>query len=223
MSLEVAHNQEVLAEGISEASEGVEVARRLIGEMLDNHIELGRGNDGVVRVFAEPGKQDFCVKELHEVDAPTMVNNLETEMNLQRQAVSLGVRSPVPILCLATDEEAFMVMETIRGHSLKDIMEQHLPLPEQFNPSQFWAKAKSMIDVLHAGQIYHRDVHPGNLMLEYSTATPVIIDYGRACRAFGDEDPYIQVDVLDRQLNFVDDYEGLRSARLAFTKYLTAK
>lgn len=219
------HFVETLGHNEKINQENIEIAHKLIEEVSANHIELGRGDEARVYFSHDQNKQDFCVKELHVPPRVFVVNSIQQEMSLQEQAIQCGVRSPKPILCLETDEGAsYMVMETIKGHSLFDIMEQNIEMPSNFNEKKFWDELKQMLNNYHAEQNYHRDIKLANIMIDYENGGPVIIDYGRAARVIGDDNPYIDIDYgKNQQINYKDDLKALASVRSQFSSYLTNK
>ncbi|MBU1038876.1 phosphotransferase [Patescibacteria group bacterium] len=211
-----AHNEKV-------NQDNIEIAHKLIEEVSVNHIELGQGDEARVYFSHDVNKQDFCVKELHLPPRIFVVNTIQQEMSLQEQAIQSGVRSPKPVLCLETDKgESFLVMETIKGHNLLEIIEKGLALPENFKQEFFWDELKNMLDKLHAEQIYHRDIKLANIMMDYTDGSPIIIDYGRAARVVGEDNPYIDIDYgKNEQINYKDDLKALNSVKSQFTSYLT--
>ncbi len=217
--------REILAHNEKVNQANVEIAHNLIEEISSNHIELGRGDEARVYFSQNNKKQDFCVKELHVPPRVFVVNSIEQEMFLQEQAIECGVRSPKPVLCLETEQgESFMVMETIKGHSLLDIIEKRLPLPDKFDEENFWTELKDMLNKLHSEQIYHRDIKLANIMMEYSTGQPVIIDYGRSARVVGEDNPYIDIDYTrNQQVNYNDDLRALASTKNQFMAHLTSR
>ena len=211
---------ERVAENLDE--QRVALAHQLVLEVLDNHIELGRGKRAVVKVIKDDiTRQDYCVKEIFDSSGSEKVNDIEDELKFQDEAVQLGVRSPKPILSLTTATgKEFMVMETIKGHSPKDIMEHNIQLPSVYNRDQFWERLQNMLKTLHDKDIHHRDIHAGNIMMDFESGEPVILDYGCAVHAFGDEDPYREDDVeRGKVTHYTHDEDSLRECRLKFSKY----
>jgi tRNA A-37 threonylcarbamoyl transferase component Bud32 len=205
-------------------SEAISIAHELVQRVLDNPQELGRGRTAVVNMFSDDERfQDYCVKQVLDASSTYLLHDIDTEMRYQMEALKLGVRVPKPILSLTTTEgEQFMVMETIKGHNLEEIIGRGLPLPPQFDAGKFWTKLEAMLETLHKNNLYHRDIQPRNLMLEYETGEPVLIDFNYATRAGGDEDPYHEVHTLRGQMDrFMDDNDKLRECRVELQQYLT--
>ncbi|MCA9311730.1 MAG: protein kinase, partial [Phycisphaerales bacterium] len=83
----------------------------------------------------------------------------------------------------ARADAAFLVMQYIEGHTLNDLLADHpggLPL-EEVEP---WAEQiAAAIDFAHAKGILHRDIKPGNIIIEASTGLAYLMDFGIACEA----------------------------------------
>ena len=71
------------------------------------------------------------------------------------------------------------------------ILEQKIPLPESFDASSFFEKLNEYLEIMHKNDLYHRDLAPGNVMIDFQTGEPVIIDFGQATShvAFDEDDP----------------------------------
>ncbi len=207
-------------------SEAVRIAHELVQRVLDNPEKIGSGRTAVVSVFGDDERfQDYCVKQVVDNASPDLLHDIDIEMRYQVEALKLGVHVPKPILSLTTEEgEQFMVMETIKGQNLEQIIVGGLDLPPGFDFQRFWASLETQVNTLHSNGIHHRDLHLRNIMLEYETCEPVLIDFNYATRAGGDEDPYNEAHTLRGQRDrFVDDGQSLRECRVEFQKYLTSK
>jgi eukaryotic-like serine/threonine-protein kinase len=73
----------------------------------------------------------------------------------------------------------YLVMEFVDGQSLSDVVRSGGPM----NLAAAIAVAVPLADVLqvvHDANIVHRDVKPGNVMIEKATLAPVLVDFGLA-------------------------------------------
>ncbi len=78
------------------------------------------------------------------------------------------------------DGAYFFAMEFIDGETLEHMMSAHgSPLPLDRVTSLLRAVA-SGLDAVHAKKLVHRDVKPGNIVIEFSTGRPVLVDFGLA-------------------------------------------
>lgn len=83
------------------------------------------------------------------------------------------------------EDRPYMVMEFIEGHALGDLLQNGgLDLERTL---QLLKPISAALDYLHANNIVHRDVKPGNIMLDQAgrEVRPVITDFGLA-KVLGD-------------------------------------
>ena len=81
---------------------------------------------------------------------------------------------------------AYMVMPFLQGATLRDTV-RGLAAP----PDEAWLLSllNPMCDalaMLHAAQVYHRDIAPDNILLMAETGRPLLLDFGAARRVIGD-------------------------------------
>ena len=63
--------------------------------------------------------------------------------------------------------------------------------------------------------IHHRDLHGGNVMVDYKTGNPVVIDFGRSyTQTFSEENPYRMMDTLKKEIHvFTSDLNYIKQHR----------
>ncbi len=81
---------------------------------------------------------------------------------------------------------AYMVMPFLEGATVRDTV-RALPSP----PDEAWilgllSPLCDALSMLHAAQIYHRDIAPDNVLLMADTGRPLLLDFGAARRVIGD-------------------------------------
>ena len=211
---------EVIAEG---QAEKVEAAHDLIDEIMAKRVKIGEGKNAEVFFSSKGAKQDLCIKQLRQVSERPHYQSIDWEMKLQDEAHKLEVKVPQPILALITeDDQSFMVMETIKGKSLQDIAGQALNPPASYKHNEFWGKLEGMLARLHDNRIYHRDLHLGNIMVDFQSGEPVLIDFGWSAYVPGGDDPYREVNVNINHLeDFSNDDERLKRCKREFSQHLT--
>ncbi|MDO5628242.1 MAG: Stk1 family PASTA domain-containing Ser/Thr kinase [Mobilicoccus sp.] len=77
----------------------------------------------------------------------------------------------------------FIVMEYVRGDTLRDVLTEHGPM-EPFEAARIMAQVLRALDYSHEGGIIHRDVKPANVMLG-ANGEAKVMDFGIA-RAIAD-------------------------------------
>lgn len=79
----------------------------------------------------------------------------------------------------------YLAMELVIGESLDTIIDAHsqrgmtIPLPRAMEILRAVARG---LEAVHSRQLVHRDVKPGNIIIEATTDRPVLIDFGLARR-----------------------------------------
>ncbi len=212
--------QEHIIEG---QAEKVESAHKLIDEVMENRIKIGEGQNANVYFSAEEKRQNFCVKHLKESPGRRHYQSIDWEMRLQEDARKAGVRVPQAVLALITEEDdAFMVMETIRGSSLQEIMSSGVDVPVTYREDKFWSKLEQMMAKLHENNMYHRDLHPGNIMIEANSGDPVLIDFGWSAYVPGGDNPYREINTnINHQEDFPNDDVQFKNCKRQFIEHLT--
>ena len=81
---------------------------------------------------------------------------------------------------------AYMVMPFLEGATVRDIV-RAMPAP----PDEAWILGLlrpvcDALAMLHAVQVYHRDIAPDNILLLADTGRPLLLDFGAARRVIGD-------------------------------------
>lgn len=215
----------------AEKKEELKIVENFIKELSENSSLLGAGRAAFVKKFKDEtfGAQKICIKYFKKDADLSFSNTLENEMTLQGKALAAGVKVPEPWL-LYRDESGgeFLVMETIDGYSIDDVLTGRAPLPPEVldYKSPFWDKAKALVEKMHEAKIFHRDIHEGNIMVDRQTNEPVIIDFGSSTESMlASEDPYKQESLVrpGEEIRFTDDFVGLRNVKLAVAKHLQNK
>ena len=138
---------------------------------------LGAGGMGVVYYGHSPDTGYAAVKVIRPglLDAPATRDRFRREVAILR-----SVRDRHICQFLAADlesEPAWLAIEYISGPILRDQILEHGPLPED----EWWDLAQGLaqaLAVLEVHRITHRDLKPGNVIL--NERGPVVIDFGIA-------------------------------------------
>ncbi len=81
---------------------------------------------------------------------------------------------------------AYMVMPFLEGATVRDtVRSMGSPPPESWILGLL-APLFDALSMLHASQIYHRDIAPDNVLLMADTGRPLLLDFGAARRVIGD-------------------------------------
>ncbi|MEV0637906.1 protein kinase [Streptomyces sp. NPDC050619] len=159
-----------------------EGAGRLLAGRYRVVAQLGRGGMGVVwRAVDEVLGREVAVKELrtyNDADGPEL-DGLRLRMQREARAAA-RVRHPgvVAVHDVAeVDGRPLIVMELVDGPSLDDILRERTLDPRE--AAGVGAKVMDALAAAHAAGVLHRDVKPGNILLERSGRV-VLTDFGIA-------------------------------------------
>ncbi|MGW3103274.1 serine/threonine-protein kinase [Streptomyces sp. NPDC001100] len=164
-------------------SERVDGAGRLLAGRYRVVARLGRGGMGVVwRAVDEVLGREVAVKELRTFTDDYAPQLADLRLRMQREArAAARVRHPgvVAVHDIAeVDGRPLIVMELIDGPSLDDVLGERGPLDPR-EAAGIGAKVTEALAAAHAAGVLHRDVKPGNILLERSGRV-VLTDFGIA-------------------------------------------
>lgn len=168
----------------------------LVGRVLGGRYRVtsvvGRGGMGVVaRAVDELLAREVAVKVLRAyTDASeSELTDLRTRMEREAQAAARIRHSGVVTVHDVTQERGLpvIVMELVDGPSLDDVVAQRGAL-DPYEAAAIGAKLMDALDAAHRAGVLHRDVKPGNVLLERGGRV-VLTDFGIATMdASGEED-----------------------------------
>jgi len=138
---------------------------------------LGEGGMGVVHLALDTHGRAVAVKVLR----PHVAHDPAARARLAREVETLSrIRSPrvAPVIDADVDGDTpYIVTRYVPGPALDEHVEQRGPLP----PADLHRVAAGLaeaLEVIHAADVVHRDVKPGNVLLV--DGDPVLIDFGIA-------------------------------------------
>jgi eukaryotic-like serine/threonine-protein kinase len=171
----------------------------LTNQTLDEkyHLEerLGEGGMGTVyRARHLLMDRPVAIKVLH----PQFVNNdaARTRFQLEaRAAVRLHHPNAVSVTDFGqtSDGLVYIVMELLKGHTLREILAFEAPL-ETARATSIMLQASAAVAAAHEAGIIHRDLKPSNILVTRSADVPAVVkvlDFGivkLASDMFDDED-----------------------------------
>lgn len=152
--------------------------------------EIARGSMGVVYLAQDIG---LGRKVALKLIAPELAQRPEVVDYFQHEAAALAsVRHENVVQVYAfgtevhpgeTDGSMFFAMEYVRGRDLDEIIAEHaehgVDIPT-YRALTILRQIASGLAAVHATGIVHRDVKPGNVVIETDSGRPVLVDFGLA-------------------------------------------
>ncbi|MFE2541265.1 serine/threonine-protein kinase [Actinacidiphila glaucinigra] len=136
---------------------------------------LGRGGMGTVwRADDELLGRRVAVKELHAEG--------DEDRALREARTVARIRHPHVIVLfdvVEQDGSPWIVMELVDGRSLADVLAQDGPLPPR-EAARIGAAVTGALRAAHERGVLHRDIKPGNVLVEHGTGRIVLTDFGIA-------------------------------------------
>lgn len=198
--------------GYEEETEDEAQIRRLIEELARNESNsIGKGT--IAEVYINENFPEYCFKIVYNTDDYKLGNTIEEEFEWMENIFYLRVqkvRMPKPKFFVQNDKMHVLVMETINGATLEEVMSGEKKIPPNVNWNNFFNKVKDYTEELHNLGIYHRDMTGKNIMIDFETLEPVIIDFGRAKKITKEDDTSIAEEnddiseVIEKFNNFLE-------------------
>jgi len=197
--------------------------------------KIGSGLSAEVHYYGEG--ETVCVKIISDktLDPTRKINSSIEEADFQEKAFYLiedveGVIVPKPYFEYefknetedTTEELNVMCMERLSAVSLEEVLDYKKDLPTSFNLEYFFNNLKKGIERLHENNIHHRDLRPGNVMVDLETGNPCIIDFGLSVESVGEDDPYKDFGV-DGVKVYPSDESEMRKLRQLMMKFISEK
>ncbi|MEU1409380.1 protein kinase [Streptomyces sp. NPDC005728] len=158
-------------------------AGRLLAGRYRVVARLGRGGMGVVwRAVDEVLGREVAVKELRTYTDAAGPELSELRVRMQREArAAARVRHPgvVAVHDIAeVDGRPLIVMELVDGPSLDDVLRERGTM-DPYETARIGAEVMDALAAAHRAGVLHRDVKPGNILLDRSGRV-VLTDFGIA-------------------------------------------
>jgi serine/threonine protein kinase len=209
------------SEGVRIGEVRPEVVLRAIERIKQHQQIIGEGGDAVVVIDGNelPGFQpEICYKFSKEPETPRGRNSLTEEAKIhddyfrqsQELAVEYGIGVPSPYYVTEIGGDKLIAMEKLPAKSIDDILRSKGSLPDWFDIDVFCENLQKFLEEFHRRGLYHRDIHPGNIMIRQTPDPPedglvgYIIDFGLSGYGQAGMDPYEKW-VADERFTYNDD------------------
>lgn len=194
-------------EGINEKN-FFSLIERSLKRIEEVGVEIGAGKTANVCVLENYPSR--CYKIINKKEG--LKNRAAREAEFLDELAKKGISVPRPICSVQSEENDYIIMEKIDGYSIEQIINNDMLdfFPDDFNFEKFFKNLKSEINKMHDLDIYHGDLHFGNIMIRIVSgeAIPVLIDFGSSIRGFETDKPYQYIDAQGKIVILPnDDYK----------------
>jgi serine/threonine protein kinase len=146
---------------------------------------IGRGGMGIVFLGRDESlKRDVAIKVL----APDFAGDPTTRARFIREAESAAMVSHPNIVniyhvgVLPNSETPYFVMQYIEGPSMSEVQGRMLP---EARVRRVFGEVAAGLAAAHRRGVIHRDIKPGNIVVEGETGRAMLLDFGIAAAASG--------------------------------------
>ena len=173
-----------LAEPAAGPADDVELVTRDLGHSMAPQYELlrllGSGGMGAVFLMREPAlKRLVAVKVL----APWLAADARSRTRFEREARAAAALSHPNVARVYAEGETlglrlpYIVMQYVDGPTLAEWIETHRRASER-EARRIIGEVASALAAAHSRQLAHRDVKPGNVLIERETGRAYVVDFG---------------------------------------------
>lgn len=207
---------------------------KIVESVLENAQKIGEGGDAFV-VIAKNEVREFppeiCYKFAIAEKTPRGRNPVAEEAELHSRFYELAkektnskIGVPIPFYSLELGTQKVIAMEKLEAKSVEDILHGKGTLPEWLDIDSFCDELKAMFDHFHGNNLYHRDMHFGNLMisqkkeLKEGEKQGYVIDFGLSGESVIEEYAY-KKEVAGTTFTYNDDYGIIKTVKKALEAY----
>lgn len=202
-------------------SRAPELEAEIVDKLRKSTKSLGKGEAG--EVFQDVNDPSICYKVY--LDTASHLNNepvVELSHLMRASDIKIaGVTAPQALYAFETEHGQGIAMETIFGPDLRQVLEDKRTLPETFDETTFFSALGKYLTAMHEKGLYHRDLHPGNVMIDEKSGLPRVIDFGKSVITFGD-DPYTE-QKRGHTTHFTPDEINFAEIKRRVRKYIQEK
>lgn len=216
----------ILEEEEKDNSRKLEICKSDILDYIQSLREKGNilGSGQTADVCYSKTNSRLCYKIIRSKEY--YYNNVEEEarfLSAAREINNTEVIIPEPEYSISNEDESLnaLAMERLDAFSIEDLLNEKEALPANFDFRGFFKKLENFVVKLNQAKIFHRDIHPGNIMIERKTDKPCLIDFGAAKKNFfSSEDPYRYLDAKGELIIFTNDLIGIQQVKNKVRDYI---
>jgi len=200
----LSHNAPPLLQGIhsiERREDKVNETLARIGEASERK-DLFVGKGKAARVFRDPQDPNVCYKSIVNFEEYGICNAIGVEAQFLEDLQDLsvhGMRTPRLNAVIDLPTVKVISMEYLKAESINEIIIRNGAFPARFDVGRFETAFRQYVAAMHNRNIYHRDLHGGNILIA-DDGTPYIIDFGKSTFSITPESAYEAHDTFGRPM-----------------------
>lgn len=143
---------------------------------------LGEGGFGCVHLAIDAELRRQVAIKVPKPERFKSAEDADLYLAEARTVAALDHSNIVPVYDVGRTEDGsiYIVSKYIQGRTLADVIRQERPAPK--DAAMLMATVANALEYAHQQRLIHRDIKPGNILIEDATATPYVTDFGLAIR-----------------------------------------
>src|SRR3989338_11331501 len=193
-------------------------------ELSEHQVEVGRGENGRVFEYVSTPEEGGSTVFKMLIRVPLdFQNDLLAEGAYQADVAALAdehtdtrVGVPHPYYIAASSKGYVLAMEKLPGHSINDILEKNIRLPDNFDYNAVQRALEEFVGRMNDAGFYHRDLREGNILIDPTPGNeqmPIafVIDFGLCSKATSRAEAYQDLDGLQDHVVIAKVMDTLRA------------
>ncbi|QDV43398.1 Serine/threonine-protein kinase PknB [Stieleria neptunia] len=143
---------------------------------------LGEGGFGCVHLAIDAELRRQVAIKVPKPERFKSAEDADLYLAEARTVAGLDHSNIVPVYDVGRTEDGsiYIVSKYIQGQTLADVIRQERPAPK--DAAILMATVANALEYAHQQRLIHRDIKPGNILIEDATTTPYVTDFGLAIR-----------------------------------------
>lgn len=185
------------------------------------------GAGKVAHVYKSPRNPGLCYKIVHNLTKYEEWNSVDKEGHYLEALGNVeveGVRVPHVSSIIDRPDTKVIEMEYLDAISIEKALTSGNAILNDLDIDTFFERLRAYVVTMHETfNIYHRDLHEGNILIGRN-GMPYVIDFGCATRSFDPDTAYESLDKFGQKMfRFVPDEDRLYAVERKIRDYRSTK
>lgn len=207
--------------GIKEVIDNIKANQTLIGEGEDAFVVIDKNEikEFPPEVCYKFSKKETTARGRNSTSQEADIHSRFYDVSLQLSTSKIGV--PMPFYATEIAGDQMIAMEKLPAKSVDDILRSKGRLPEWLDIDAFCEELTNFLKSLHEHNLFHRDMHTGNIMisqsLEPSDKWGYVIDFGLSGSGIDGMEPY-RKEEAGKIFTYNDDCAIIKSVKIELNR-----